>query len=183
MKKQIIILLAIFCLLSCNRNEHQDPTHNFTVQRLIIINDYNEILMSNQKDLWFTPSLVYNKSQFIKEGLDSLSNEYGIKITSPKLQGYFSYKYDYHPYSTLRSYFVAKYVSGELKIPEGKDDVQWIPMDEAVEKCSVSSINQITKQIIKFPDVVWGGSFLVSQVGDEHPTKMVEKFYPLFQSN
>ena len=184
MKTSVILLLVTFSLLSCNSyGQHQDPTHNFSVLRLIIINENNEMLMSRQGDLWFTPSLVYNKSQFIIESLDSLSNEYGIKITSPELRGYFSYKYDYHQYSTLRSYFVAKYAGGKIKIPEGKDDVQWLPMDIALEKNTVTSIKQITKHIIKFPNVVWGGSFLVSRVGDEHPTKMVESFYPLFQSN
>ncbi len=182
MRTQILLLLTVFSLLSCSSNEHQEPTHNFTVQRLIIINDQNEMLMCREETVWAPPSLVYSKPQFLKEGLDSVSNAYGIQTTSPKLHGHFSYKYDYHPYATLRSYFVAQYVSGEIKIPEGLDDAQWMPLDMALEKNSVTSIKQITKQIIKFPYTVWGGSFLVSHVGDEHPTKMVEEFYPLFQS-
>lgn len=183
MRTQLLILLTTFILLSCNNDEHQNLAHNFTVQRLIIINDHNEMLMCREETVWASPSIVYNKPQFLKEGLDSLANMYGIQITSPKLHGYFSYKYDYQPYSTLRGYFVAKYVSGEIRIPEGLHDAQWVPLDIALEKNSVTSIKQITKQIIKFPNIVWGGSFLVSHIGDEHPTKMVEQFYPLFQSN
>lgn len=184
MKKIAILIVFAYSILSCNtaENEHQSPTHNFTVQRLIIMNDANEILMMREESVWATPSLIYTKQQFLKEGLDSLSNAYGIQTTVPKLRGYFSYKYDYHPYATLRSFFVAHYVSGEIRIPEGVHEAKWVPLEEAIEKNSVTSIKQITKQILKFPNTVWGGSFLVSHIGEEHPTKMVEDFYPLFDA-
>ncbi|WP_299442692.1 NUDIX hydrolase [uncultured Aquimarina sp.] len=181
MKITTTLCLVMVCLLSCNTNEHQGSTHNFTVQRLIILNDKNEILMSREESVWATPSLVYNKRQFLKEGLDSLSNAYGIKVTDLELRGQFSYKYDYHPYATLRNYFVARYVSGELTVPNGLAEAKWIPVDQAIEKNTVTSIKEITKQIMEFPNVVWGGSFMVSHVGDEHPTKMVESFYPLLE--
>ncbi|MFD2561614.1 NUDIX hydrolase [Aquimarina rubra] len=182
MRKLMILSLVALSFLGCNQNSHQPPTHNFTVQRLIIINDNNEILMSREENVWATPSLIYNKRQYLKEALDSLSNAYGVKIADLELRGKFSYKYDYHPYATLRDYFVARYVSGEIKIPEGLAEAKWMPIPEAIEKNSVTSIKEITKQIIEFPDVVWGGSFMVSHVGDHHPTKLVEPFYPLFRS-
>jgi hypothetical protein len=160
---------------------HEDPTHNFTVQRLIILNDNNEMLMLKVADKWFTPSIVYEDREYLKEGLDNLSKEYGITTTSPELRGHFSYKYDYHPYATLRTYFVANYVSGEIQIPEGMQDAQWVPVSEAMSKTPVKSINQITEQIIKFPNVVWGASFMISDVDGEHPSKLVEDFYPLFK--
>lgn len=182
MRKLILPLLITMSLSACSQNSHQDPTHNFTVQRLIIINDNNEILMAKVEHIWVTPSLVYSKRQFLKEGLDSLSNAYGVQIKNLELRGKFSYKYEYHPYATSRDYFVARYVSGELKVPKGMDEVRWISIPEAIEKNSVTSIKEITKQIIEFPDVIWGGSFMVSRVEKEHPTKMVEGFYPLFKS-
>jgi len=179
MKIFLILVLTLVCISSCEQNGHTDPNPNFTVQRLIILNDKNEMLMCREENVWTTPSFIYNKPQYLKEGLDSLSIAYGIKISQPKLRGYFSFKYDYQPYSTLRSYFVAHYVEGEVKIPEGMDDARWVPLDIAIEKNNVTAIRQITEQIINFPDEVWGGSFLVSHVGGIHPTKMVESFYPL----
>ncbi|SEM01376.1 hypothetical protein SAMN04487910_3914 [Aquimarina amphilecti] len=182
MKTIVTLCVVMLCLLSCNNDGHQDPTHNFVVQRIIILNEKNEILMSREENVWATPSLVYNKRQYLKEGLDSLLNEYGVKIKNLELRGQFSYKYDYHPYATLRNYFVATYDSGELKTPNRMDDAKWIPIDQAIEKNSVTSIKEITQQIMKYPNVIWGGSFMVSHVGDNHPTKMIEPFYPLFQS-
>ncbi|MDT0607405.1 NUDIX hydrolase [Croceitalea rosinachiae] len=163
-----------------DENIHRDPTHNFTMQRLIIINDKNEMLMAREDYVWAPPSVSYSKREFLKESMENLAEDYGIKITDLKLHGYFSYKYEYHPFATLRSYFVAQYVSGELKAPNWMDEVKWMPISEAIDNNTVTSIKQITKQIMEYPDTVWGGSFMISRNEEGHPTKQVEKFYPLF---
>ena len=193
MKKSITFLTYVLLLLSIksfaqvsqdsiqeNQNEHRDPTHNFTMQRLIIVNEKNQMLMCREDYVWATPAVLYSKREFLKESLDNLASTYGIKITTPELRGYFSYKYDYHPYSTLRSYYVARYVSGEIKIPDGMDEAKWVTIPEAIELNTVISIKQITKQIMNFPNTIWGGSFMVSRTEKGHPTKQVEAFYPLF---
>jgi len=182
--KNIFILLLVTSLFSCKESQaqHQDPTHNFTVKRLIIVNENNEMLMCKEEYVWATPSLVYNERQYTKEALDSVASAYGVKIKDIRLHGQFSYKYDYHPYATLRNYYVAKYVSGKLKVPENMDGAEWMPVQEAIKKTTVTSIKEITKQIIEFPDVVWGASFMVSRTKGDHPTKIVEPFYPLFTS-
>jgi len=180
MRVSIIFLLLVFNYCGYGQNNpHQSPTQNFAVHRLIILNDNNEMLLVKEQQVWATPSYVYKERQFLKESLDSLAHAYGLKISNLKLHGQFSYKYDYHPYSTLRHYYVAQYVSGQIKTPVGMDQVKWMPVPQAIEMNTVNSIREITQQIIQFPDTIWGGSFLVSHVGDEHPTKMVEAFYPL----
>lgn len=166
-------------LVSGQNNPHQGPTHNFAVHRLIILNDSNEMLMCREQHVWAPPSFVYKDRQYIKESLDSLAQAYGLQISSTKLRGQFSYKYDYHPYATLRHYYMAELAGGEVILPKGMDEVKWMPIPEAIEANTVTSIKEITQQLICFPKKIWGGSFLVSHVGDEHPTKMVEAFYPL----
>jgi len=182
--KNIVILLLIITLSGCKKfqAQHQDPTHNFTVKRLIIVNDNNEMLMGKEEYVWATPSLVYNKRQYINEALDSVANAYGVKIKDIELRGQFSYKYDYHPHATLRNYYVAKYVGGSLKVPENMEGAKWMPISEAIEKTTVTSIKEITKQIVDFPDTVWGASFMVSRTEDDHPTKMIVPFYSLFSN-
>lgn len=182
--KNTLFLLLITCFLGCKNSQaqHQDPTHNFTVKRLIIINDNNEMLMCKEKYVWASPSLVYSERQYLTEALDSVANAYGVKIKDIELRGQFSYKYDYHPHATIRNYYVAKYVSGSLKVPENMDGAKWMPISEAIEKTNVISIKEITKQIVDFPDKVWGASFMVSETEDGHPTKMIVPFYSLFSS-
>ncbi len=177
--KSLIFILFVGIGLGVN-GQHQDPTHNFTVQRLIIVNDANEMLMMREKHVWAPPSSVFNDRAFLTVSMDSLAAAYGIQIGDIELRGQFVYQYDYHPYATIRNYYVANYTSGAIRIPEGVDDVQWIPIQQAIDRNSVPSIKSSVAQIIKNPDFVWGGSFMVSHVGDDHPTKQVGAFYPLF---
>jgi len=192
MKNVMRLLLLLTATISCAQTHqsqseseeesvHWDPTHNFTVMRLIILNDQDEMLMMREQHVSVPPSLIFESRQYLKENLDSLAAAYGIKITTPQLHGYFSYKYEYHPHATMRSYFVARYVSGDIQKPAQYDDAQWIPLSNAIDKITVPAIKQITKQIIDNPNTVWGGSFMVSRDGDDHPTVIVEPFYPLFE--
>ena len=180
--KFLIYFLALLGLASCANQEitNERPRENFIVNRVLITNDKDEMLMIREENVWAPPSFLYNKRQFVKEGIDSLANAHGIKITSPKLHGHFSFKYDYEPYATIRNIYTAQYVSGKVKVPKHLKEVVWLPIEEAIEKNTITAIKLMSDQIIKNPDVVWGGSFMVSHVGDDHPTKQVEGFYPLF---
>lgn len=186
--KKISILLVLTCVVfSCKQqivpqeqDSHLEPTHNFTVNRLIILNDNNEMLMGKDEGNWYPIAETYDKPQFVMEGLNNLSKEVGIKTTAPKLHGYFSYKYEYHPFSTLRAFYVAKYVSGTIRPSGNWDEMRWMPIDEAIAKTPVESIKMVTKQIVDFPDTLWGGSFVAFRKGEHHHTRMVEDFYPLF---
>lgn len=181
MKAPLAFSLVLLSLLACDQNSHQATGHNFTLQRILIFNEHNEMLMSREESVWAAPFLLYQERRLLKEGLDSLANTYGIRIADVELRGQFSYTYDYHPHASLRTYFVANYVSGELKIPAGLAEVKWMPIPEAIDSNSISSIKAITKQITDYPDVVWGGSFMVREDGEEHPTEQVEPFYALFE--
>lgn len=176
-------LLAVLLLGSCKGQEdtHRDPTHNFTVFRLIILNDNDEMLMGREDYVWAPQAAIIDKREFVNETLHNLAESYGITIGQPELRGYFSYKYDYHPHATTRAYYVARYIDGEIKLAHPTEEIKWMPIEEAIEISTVTSIKQSTKQILDHPNTVWGGSFMVSRTDDGHPTEMVEEFYPLFQ--
>lgn len=183
MKNLIYFAFLAFVFSTCQsetaENHHAEPTHNFTVKRLLIFNNQKEVLMVKEADHWYSPSMLYNDRQFVKEGLDSLANTFGIQIQSPKLRAYLSYKYEYHPYSTLRAYYMADYANGAVKTPPKMQDAKWMPIAEAIEKTPVQSMKDITTQIMEYPDTLWGGSYEVFRIGEEHQARMVEEFYPL----
>lgn len=183
--KYLLITFFIGCFSFVNAQEqesegHWDPNSNFTVMRLIVINDHNEMLLLLDDHVWAPPSVIFSDRQYLLEGLDSLSAAFGIITTPPKMHGYFGFKYDYHPQATMRAYFIAKHVSGDIKVPELYKTAEWVPINEALERISVTAIQEITKQLVYYPNIVWGGSFMVSHTEDDHPTKMVKGFYPLF---
>ncbi len=188
MKNILTLLVFALALVACKQGlindqeqyNHLEPTQNFSVNRLIILNDKNEMLMGKEEGNWYNPGEVYIEPQFVMESLTAITDKYGIKTTPPKLHGYFSYKYEYHPYASLRAFYVASYVSGTIKPSGNAEEMQWVPIDEAIARIPVESIKMATQQILDYPDTLWGGSFVVFRKGEHHHARMVEDFYPLF---
>lgn len=193
--RQIALKVIALCLLiplnSCGEPTKEEIPHylrkdNFTVLRVIIMNSKNQILMVGGKDWWGMPYVNLSKRQFLKEAIDSMALEHGIQLSDIELRGQFSFKYDYKPNMTFRNYYVAQYKSGEIKVPKNTledefENIAWVNTPEAIERNNNSGIREITRHILDNPDVVWGGSFMVSHTEDDHPTKMAEHFYPLFK--
>lgn len=187
-----IILLAV---ISCKEQPLDNPSKeiphylrkdNFTVLRVIITNSENQVLMTGGKGFWGMPYINLSKRQYLKEAIDSMAMEHGIAVSNIELRGQFCFKYDYKPNMTLRNYYVAQYKSGEIKVPKSTvedefEKVEWVDLHEAIKRNDNSGIKQITSKIMSNPDVIWGGSFLVSHTENDHPTTITENFYPLFQ--
>ncbi len=112
--------------------------------------------------------------------MDSLALSRGIKISNLELRGYATYKFAYHSQISFRSYYVAKHAGGTIKLPKGGSVLKWLPVSKALPNIPVEAIRLITKQMLEFPETVWGGSFLISENGERHETLVLEEFYPLF---
>ena len=187
----ILILSTDICQAQLEETATEEIPHylrkdNFTVLRVIILNEGNEVLMCNDQGFWGMPWVNLTKRQFINEAIDSMAHEYGIEISDLELRGQFCFKYDYKPTVTFRNYYVARYKSGEIKIPKNTieskfEGVEWVDIPTAVVRHENIGMKKIITQILIDPSTVWGGSFMVSHTDDDHPTKMVEDFYPLFK--
>ncbi len=183
--RKFIIVIVFTSLLSCdtqNENSHTAPTHNFTVERLIILNEKNEIFMTREQDVWGAPSFSFDKRQYVKESIDSLANAYGLSISRPELRGYFGFKYKYHPFATRRAFYVAEYISGNPIIPAPMEEFKWMSLEEVIENSIVDAWKDIFKHILENPNTVWGASFEVYRDGSDHRTRTTESFYPLFKT-
>jgi len=198
MKRKIFKLIPFFLLVaffSCNEQTDKVPKEeiphylrkdNFTVLRVIIMNSDNQVLMVGGQDWWGMPWVNLTKRQFLKESIDSMAMELGIVLSDLELRGQFSFKYDYKPNVTFRNYYVAQYKSGKIKVPKNTiedefEKIEWVEIPEAIERIDNTGIKEITRHVLNNPDLIWGGSFMVSHTEDDHPTKMVENFYPLFK--
>ncbi|WP_350286744.1 hypothetical protein [uncultured Croceitalea sp.] len=193
MKTTLLLGIALFCMVQFQtysqqsegeeiQDTHWKPTHNFTVKRLLIFNKKNELLMEKIESNWYPPSIVFDKRQHIKESVDSLVNGYGIATKNLRLSAYLSFKYEYHPYVTLRPYYSMEYSSGELIVPEGREDVKWMPIDEVMAKTPVEAMKETIKKITEYPRTVWSGTFMVYRKGEEHHTRQEEPMFPLFNT-
>jgi len=194
MNRTIFTLLALATIVSCTAQTTETTTkeiphylrkENFTVLRVIIMNDDNQILMVGGEDWWGMPWVNLTKRQFVKESIDSMAVEYGIELSDIELRGQFCFKYDYKPTVTFRNYYVARYKSGNIKVPKNTledefEKIEWVSLPEAIERNGNTGIIEITRQIINYPNAIWGGSFMVSHTDEDHPTRMVEEFYTLY---
>lgn len=179
MKAIAIILSLVFAhTLAAQGDEGVSIFH-----RLLILNSENELLVVKIKDsdFWVTPGVYQTKVQTIKASLDSISATYGIKTEAPVLNGMFLLKRDLNgkTSASLRNTYTAKVESADLTIPEGIEEVRWLPVGEAMALISFPHINAIIAQVMSHPGQVWGGTLLQYKVGEKMETKISEAFYLL----
>ena len=157
---------------------------NYTIQRLLVFNDKKEILLEKGRNGWMTPSIRSNENQSLKEGLDSLAKVIGITVKFGRLAGVYTYKFNGlpdHKEVSYRTHYTAKYLGGQLIQPKQPNrEYKWFSVKTATDSISNEALRAETKQIIKFPKSVWGGSFLYSyKDGKLEGMKMTEDFYLL----
>ncbi len=157
---------------------------NYTVQYLIIFNEKDEILMLKNKAGWHTPAMRSNESQSIKEAMNSLANSLGLTVQSLKLAALYTYKFEGlpdHKQVSFRTHFTARLKTGNLTQPREADkEYHWVPFKEAMEKITFDSLKLETKQILKYPQKIWGGSFLIVWKDNVFMgSKVLEEPYPL----
>lgn len=153
---------------------------NSPVIRLTIVNDRNEILIRKTTYGWMTPAVRFNKKQNIQETLTTLAATYGIRLKKFALAGLFTYKYSFKPLADTRQFYVASYQSGSIISPKG-ETVQWMSKKEALDKLSttVLSLGAMTRQVLNYPETLWGGAFRLSKKDGKLQAVAEADFYPL----
>jgi hypothetical protein len=183
MKK--LLLLSFIILLGLTSFAQETGNDSYTIQRLLIYNQKGEVLLEQNDFGWMTPALRHNSKTTIKDGLTSLAAEFGLEVSSPKISGIFMFMSDYKPISQFRQHYSCNIVEGKLTIPECKKDVQWFSMNKALKMMSLSDtkaplvIRDMTKQLLYYPTVIWGGTFLLSKKDGVISYKTIENYYPL----
>ncbi|GGG12628.1 hypothetical protein GCM10011344_11680 [Dokdonia pacifica] len=180
MKKYIQVVAMLLTIQCINAQSTIDEDVNTTIIRLIILNDNGDILLKKATVGWLTIDTAFKKRQTINEVIDSLSIKYGISISQPNLKGVFTHKYAFKNTTYIRQLYVARSTTNELPTNKNVEFI-WAPKEEAIEKLSgtLPAIGEMVNQIIAYPDVVWGGSFLVDRKNGKITSKMTEDFYPI----
>jgi hypothetical protein len=178
-------MYIVLSFLSLNASASENSIDSYTIQRLIIINPKGEVLLEKNAFGWMTPALRHNSKESIKDGLDNLAREFGLTISSPKIAGIFLSLSGYKAVSHFRQHYRANYQSGVLKIPGDRVSAQWFPIIKAIEMMSLPStkapfsIRDMTQQVLNYPEVIWGGTFLINKKDDKFIYDVIEDFYPL----
>jgi len=184
MKKLIYILL----LIVGSKAAYSQDTGNdsYTIQRLIIFNKKGDILLQKHKNGWMTPALRHNIKTTTHEALSDLASDFGLKTSTPQLQGIFMYLHSDNKKPSFRQHYSSHLIDGALKVPEGMIDAQWFPPNIAILKMLdpkakiVAAIGEMTKHILNYPNTIWGGSYLlIKNDTKKTESKVIENFYPI----
>ena len=178
------ILICLASISIFGQNQKTEPT-NQTIIRLTIVKDNDKMLIRETEYGWMTPAVYFKEKMNLQEIIDSLSSVYGIKISELNLNGLFTYKYVFKPTADFRQLYTAKYESGTLKPTVGKEKIYWMPIEEALVKLdsTVQSLEEMTKQVLEYPNTLWGGSFIIDRIDGKLTSNIEGQFYPLMKSN
>jgi len=149
--------------------------------RLIVLNDKDEILLVQIKDVgfWVTPGWYQDEKQNIQTGLKNLAEDYGLVITPPKLKGMFSLKGQDNKIYSIRNVYVARAKAYQKTYPAIISDARWLPLEQATELMTFPHINFMLEQVINRPDKLWGGTIQRYKEKEAFKAKIVEPFYIL----
>jgi hypothetical protein len=161
-----------------------EKNDNYTVQYLILLNDKAELLMQKNSAGWHTLAKRSTENQSVKESLDSMAASLGLVIGSIKLGGMYTYKFDGlpdHRQMSYRTHYTAMLTSGKLIQPRDTSiQYYWVPAAEAIRKITFESLRLETDQILRYPNKIWGGSFLITWKDSTFVgSKVLETPYPL----
>ena len=182
--KNLLVLIVLFLIVG--KPFAQETTNDsYTIQRLLIFNEKDEVLLEKHENGWMTPALRHNTKVSTNEGLKNLASEFGLTISTPRLSGIFMFIPDYKPDSSFRQHYVCTAVAGELALPEKKLDVKWFAPHQAIELMSspdaklIGCVKEMTEQILNYPDIIWGGTFSLWKEEGVTKYKTTEHFYSI----
>lgn len=183
MKK--LLLLSFILLWGISSYAQDSGNDTYTIQRLIIYNENGEILLEKHKNGWMTPALRHTSKATTNEGMNELASTFGLKISPPKLAGIFMFVSEYKPQSSFRQHYVCNLTDGTLVLPEEKLDAQWFAPYKAIEMLSlpdaklIGAVGDMTKQILLYPEIIWGGTFTLWKEEGTTKYKTSENFYSI----
>ncbi|UII77472.1 hypothetical protein LV716_06800 [Flagellimonas sp. HMM57] len=179
MRNRILVFVLCLSIGSVSAQEIEKPVDNYTIKRLLICNDKDEIAMVKYNGTWNVPPLRFNKSETYNESLLHLAKDIGLEISKPKLAGVFSFKYGFKSTAALRMFYMAKYKSGTLKVKEGWEAIKWMPEEEFLQLKSQDVYSLMATKIIEDVSTLWGGAFFLYKENEEIKFKITEDFYSL----
>jgi hypothetical protein len=170
-------LILIFTFVACSVSG-QEKKDNYSFFKLYVTNDKDEVLLVRWEGQWEIAGNRYNESLSIKEFLNKMAAEMGIKIADPKLCGMFTQKWQGNNSPTIMQYYKGRYSGGDLKIPPDCTDIQWFSFDEAIKAIPYEIMTAMMKQIKMNPGKVIGAAFeKYKDAGNATKHKTIEGFY------
>lgn len=182
---KLFFLMSVL-LIGIKSYGQETGNDSYTIQRLIIFNEQGQILLQRHENGWMTPALRHNTTSTTNQSLSDLAADLGIEISTPQLRGIFMYFNSDNKKPSFRQHYSCKLIGGEAKVTNGMLEVDWFSQSDAIERMLdpeakiVTAVGEMTKHILTYPEIVWGGSYLlIKEEGKKTKSQVIENFYPI----
>lgn len=178
MKKHILLLLLFMSVKIVAQSKTVAPNYSFF--KLLIKNNKNEVLLVKWGNDWELQGRKYKGNYSLKEFVENMGSDVGVKLENIKLRGLFTYHYKGESKPTLMHYYEALYIEGKLKIPPSCSDIKWYSFEDAMKIIGYSDMKAIMNQI-KENTRLWSGALEINQKTKINPRTfiMIDDFYTL----
>lgn len=178
-----IKILIISLFLSCFQAYAQTTTApNSNYFKVIILNDKNEMLLVEYKNIWEPIGGGYDTTLSMEDYVNKLTMTANIPARDIRLRGLFSAYYSNKSIKpTVYHYYTVRYFSGEVKTPGDCTGVKWVNLDEAKKIMAYDEMVLIYEKILE-NDNLWGGSYQVIKDASKG-TRKVSQLVNYFKLN
>lgn len=179
MRRSLFVLLFSIFYIASSFSLHAESK---TFHRLVAVNEKSELLIVKIKDrpLWVTPGWYQDELTTPGQAMQKQLDDYGLAIKSNQLRGVFTLVMGKPSAISTRLVHIVDVTIMSKQLPEGIEEVRWLPLQEALSLVSLEHIRYQLEQIFTHPDTVWGGvQEMYWQDGTNH-FSVLEPFYPLF---
>ena len=179
MRTLYLALILVFVFDFSFGQDTEKPLDNYTIKRLLVCNDNDELLVVKYNGRWNVPALRYNQRESINQALYNLAKDMGIVITAPKVGGIFSFTYGFNDRAALRMFYVTTYKSGTIKTKLKWDAIKWIHKDDFMRMKDEDVYSLMAAKVVEDTSTLWGGAFFLFRENEKLKYSITEDFYPI----
>jgi hypothetical protein len=174
-------LAFIFCIASNPVSAQQNQqVKNFNYFKLVVINEQDQMLLVHYKDIWEPAGKKYDQAATIREVIIGMAAEMGVQVYDIKLRAMIGKFYGQAKHPIIFNYVTAKYLSGDLVVPEGCTDIKWFDKNEGIEEIPFKPMKSILSTVFNNDEnYLWGGSFriLPADKPQDQEMEIIEAMY------
>lgn len=179
--KYIVLLMLAFFVWSCESPIQECPTSNRNYFKVLILNEKDEVLLVEFKEIWEFIGGTYNTSETLQEHVQKLAMTANIKVTDIQLRGLFSIYWNDVEKPDVHHYYSARYESGDMQSPGDCTGAIWADLTKAREVIVYKDMLQMYERAIESEDL-WGGTYRIMK-DREKGTRDVEYLVDYFKLN
>ncbi len=179
--KHLLLLVMACSFWSCNTRSEDCPTSNRNYFKVLILNEKDEVLLVEFKEIWEFIGGTYNTSSSLEEYVQKLAGTANITVTDIRLRGLFSIYWNDGEKPDVQHYYTARYTSGDMQSPGDCTGAVWADLNKSRELIAYKDMLWMYETVLE-SETLWGGTYRIVK-DREKGTREVEHLVDYFKLN